>query len=79
MNRKQLIKLIETGENTSIEFKQKFSEHEKIAKEIKQGMLEEMQPENAWSISLDWNPDGEVDLMKRLKVKLRRIVPKSIL
>ncbi len=51
----------------------------KIAKEIKQGMLEEMQPENAWSISLDWNPDGEVDLMKRLKVKLRRIVPKSIL
>jgi len=34
MNRKQLIKLIETGENSSIEFKQKFSEPEKIAKEI---------------------------------------------
>ena len=51
----------------------------KIAQEIKHGMLEEMQPENAWPISLDWNPDGEVDLMKRLKVKLRRIVPKSIL
>lgn len=51
----------------------------KIALEIKQGMLEEMQPENAWPITLDWNPDSEVDLMKRLKVKLRRVVPKSIL
>jgi phosphatidylserine/phosphatidylglycerophosphate/cardiolipin synthase-like enzyme len=51
----------------------------KIALEIKQGMLEEMQPENAWKITLDWNPDGEVDLIKQLKVKLRRIVPKSIL
>ena len=51
----------------------------KIAREIKQGMLEEMQPENAWAISLDWNPDGEEKLMKRLKIKLRRIVPKSIL
>ena len=51
----------------------------KIAQEIKQGMLEEMQPENAWPVTLDWNPDGEVELMKQLKVKLRRIVPKSIL
>ncbi len=51
----------------------------KIALEIKQGMLEEMLPENAWAISLDWNPDGEVDLTKQLKVKMRRIVPKSIL
>ena len=51
----------------------------KIAQEVKQGMLEEMQPENAWAITLDWNPDSEESLMKRLKVKLRRIVPKSIL
>ncbi len=34
MNRKQLIKLIEDGENLNVEFKQKFSEHEKIAKEM---------------------------------------------
>lgn len=34
MNRKQLEKLIEEGENLNIEFKQRFSEHEKIAKEI---------------------------------------------
>lgn len=52
---------------------------EKIAQEVKQGMLEEMQPENAWAISTKWNPDSEEPLMKRLKVKLRRIVPKSIL
>ena len=34
MNRKQLAKLIEEGENLNIEFKQRFSEYEKIAKEI---------------------------------------------
>ncbi|MDX1699626.1 MAG: ATP-binding protein [Melioribacteraceae bacterium] len=34
MNYKQLIKLIEEGENLRIEFKQKFSEYDKIAKEI---------------------------------------------
>ncbi len=51
----------------------------KIALEIKQGMIEEMKPENAWPVTLDWNPDGEVDLTKRLKVKIRRLVPKSIL
>ena len=52
---------------------------EKITREVKQGMLEEMQPENAWRITLDWNPDSEEGFMKRMKVKLRRIVPKSIL
>ena len=34
MNYKQLLKLIEEGENLRIEFKQIFSNHEKIAKEI---------------------------------------------
>lgn len=51
----------------------------KIAKEIKEGMIEEMKEENAWKISLDWNPDNQVDLKKRIRVKIRRIVPKSIL
>lgn len=51
----------------------------KIAKEVKQGMLEEMHPDNAWAVTLHWNPDGEVELKKRIQVKLRRIVPKSIL
>ncbi|TYK66662.1 phospholipase D family protein [Colwellia echini] len=50
-----------------------------ISTAVKAGMLEEMQPENAWQTTLDWNPDGEETLVKQLKVKLRRVVPKSIL
>ena len=50
-----------------------------IAKKVKSAMLVEMQPENAWETTLEWNPDGEVDLSKRLKVKSRIVVPKSIL
>jgi len=34
MDRKQLINLIEDGENINVEFKQRFSDHKKIAKEI---------------------------------------------
>ncbi len=52
---------------------------QKIATSVKQGMLEEMLPENAWEISLKWNPDGEVSKSKQIGVKLRRVVPKSIL
>ncbi len=50
-----------------------------IAKKVKAAMLVEMQPENAWEVTLDWNPDHKVDLTKRLKVKSRIVVPKSIL
>jgi phosphatidylserine/phosphatidylglycerophosphate/cardiolipin synthase-like enzyme len=52
---------------------------EKIALRVKNGMLEEMKPENAWQTTLTWNPDGEVSLLKRISVKLRRVVPKNIL
>ena len=50
-----------------------------LAEKVKEVMLVEMQPENAWQTTVDWNPDQEVDLSKRLKVKTRIIVPKSIL
>lgn len=50
-----------------------------ITEKVKAAMLVEMQPENAWEITLDWNPDHQVDLLKRLKVKSRIVVPKSIL
>ena len=50
-----------------------------IALNVKNGMLEEMQSENAWQTTLEWNPDGEVSLLKRISVKLRRVVPKNIL
>ncbi len=52
---------------------------QKVTKSAKQGMLEEMQRENAWQTTLEWNPDGEVNKLKQLGVKLRRIVPKNIL
>ncbi len=51
----------------------------KIAEKVKQGMLVEMQPENAWQVTHQFNPDHSVDKTKQLKVKLRRIVPKNIL
>lgn len=50
-----------------------------ISTKVKQGMIEEMQPENAWRTTLEWNPDGEESFIKRLRVKLRRVVPKNIL
>lgn len=50
-----------------------------IAENVKRGMLVEMQPENAWQISLDWNPDSEVSRLKQWRVKSRVIVPKKIL
>lgn len=50
-----------------------------VSKDVKAGMLEEMQPENAWQVRLDWNPDGEETQLKQFGVNLRRIVPKNIL
>ena len=50
-----------------------------ISNNVKQGMLEEMLPENAWVISPKWNPDDEVSKLKQIGVKLRIIVPKNIL
>jgi hypothetical protein len=50
-----------------------------LSKQVKAAMLVEMQADNAWQTTLDWNPDGEESLTKRLGVKLRRIVPKNIL
>ena len=46
---------------------------------MKATMEAEMSADNAWETTLDWNPDGEVELSKRLKVKSRIFVPKSIL
>jgi phosphatidylserine/phosphatidylglycerophosphate/cardiolipin synthase-like enzyme len=50
-----------------------------ITQTVKSAMEVEMQPDNAWQTTLDWNPDGEVNLSKRLKVKSRIFVPKGIL
>lgn len=46
---------------------------------VNDAMNIEMEPENAWRISEDFNPDHHVSLFKRIGVKMRRIVPKDIL
>lgn len=50
-----------------------------ISAKVEHGMFVEMQEENAWRITKDWNPDSMNGLMKKLKIKSRIIVPKSIL
>lgn len=52
---------------------------EEITKGVKSSMLIEMEPENAWRISEEFNPDSEVSLLKQIGVKIRRVVPKNIL
>ncbi|NOH24173.1 phospholipase D family protein [Vibrio europaeus] len=46
---------------------------------VNAAMRVEMEPENAWLISEDFNPDHKVSIFKQIGVKIRRIVPKSIL
>ena len=52
---------------------------EKLSQGILGNMNEDFQPGNSWKITQNFNPDKEVDLTKRLKIKSRRVVPKSIL
>lgn len=51
----------------------------KIATNLFHAMEEDMKPENAWHTTLAYNPDSEAGRMKRFKVWLRGVVPKSIL
>jgi phosphatidylserine/phosphatidylglycerophosphate/cardiolipin synthase-like enzyme len=50
-----------------------------ISEGVLHGMNEEMLAENAWEISLDFNPDSEVATSKRVKTWTRKILPKDIL
>jgi cardiolipin synthase C len=53
--------------------------NKQITKEVKTGMELELAPENAWETTLKWNPDGEVELKKRIKTFTKKVIPKSIL
>ncbi len=54
--------------------------HDKsVSKGIKQNFETDFLPENSWHTTTKFNPDHLVDLSKRIKVKTRRVVPKSIL
>ena len=50
-----------------------------IAGRLAHAMDVDMQPENAWHTTSDFNPDGVVGIGKRMKVWLRRVVPKAVL
>jgi phosphatidylserine/phosphatidylglycerophosphate/cardiolipin synthase-like enzyme len=50
-----------------------------ISKKVLQGIEEEFKPENAWEITSAFNPDSEVNKLKRIKTWTRKIIPKEIL
>lgn len=52
---------------------------EKVTERVLIGIEEEFKPENSWKITLDYNPDSEVNKYKRLKTWTRKIIPKEIL
>ena len=51
----------------------------RVAQDLAHSMAVDMLPGNAWHMTSTSNPDGEVALGKRLKVLLRRAVPKAVL
>ncbi|WP_104040698.1 phospholipase D family protein [Vibrio hyugaensis] len=52
---------------------------EAITQSMDKSFAEEIKPENAWQITKEFNPDDKEPLTKRLRVQIRRIVPKDIL
>jgi len=52
---------------------------DKISKGVLNGMEEEFKPGNSWEITLEYNPDMEVNKFKRLKTWTRKFLPKEIL
>jgi len=52
---------------------------EKVAQGVLDGMEIEFRSENAWEITLDFNPDSEVSNYKRIKTWTRKVIPKEIL
>jgi phosphatidylserine/phosphatidylglycerophosphate/cardiolipin synthase-like enzyme len=51
----------------------------RIAGDLQHAMDVDMRPENAWHTTAEFNPDGTVGIGKRMKVWLRRAVPKAVL
>ena len=52
---------------------------DKITQGVLKGMEEEFKSENSWKITLKFNPDSEVNKIKRIKTWTRKIIPKGIL
>lgn len=47
----------------------------KLAEQVARKIKQDMQPENSWSISKSFNPDGEAPFVKRLKVFAYGLLP----
>ena len=52
---------------------------EKVSLQVLKGMEEEFKSENSWQTTVDYNPDSEVNNLKRVKTWTRKILPKDIL
>jgi cardiolipin synthase C len=50
-----------------------------IAARVTARMEEEFGADNAWETTREFNPDGQASALKRFKVWVRRVIPKSIL
>ena len=51
----------------------------RVAANVLHAMDVDMQPENAWHTTREFNPDRNVGIAKRMKVWFRRVVPKAVL
>jgi len=51
----------------------------RVAESVRRAIDIDMQPENAWHTTREFNPDRAVGIGKRLKVWLRRVEPKAVL
>ena len=52
---------------------------EQVAADMMKEIEEEFKAENAWQTTLEYNPDKEVGVKKRLKSWTRKVVPKAVL
>jgi phosphatidylserine/phosphatidylglycerophosphate/cardiolipin synthase-like enzyme len=51
----------------------------RVAERVRRAIDIDMQPENAWHTTREFNPDRAVGIGKRIKVWLRRVEPKAVL
>jgi phosphatidylserine/phosphatidylglycerophosphate/cardiolipin synthase-like enzyme len=51
----------------------------RVAERVRRAFDIDMQPENAWHTTREFNPDRAVGIGKRIKVWLRRLEPKAVL
>ena len=51
----------------------------RVAESVRRAIDIDMQPENAWHTTREFNPDRAVGIGKRIKVWLRRVEPKAVL